>query len=319
MSTPDALDISFVVIGYNEGRHIRACLESVRACTLPSDRFEVLYVDGGSTDDSAAQARSVPGVTVLGGDERRRAAQNRNLGARHARGRYIQFLDGDMVLEPDWPAAGLSFLDAHTDVAVVSGALAEMQSSLVYRVLELDWNPAEGEADTCGGAAIYRRDAFAHAGGFPEDVTTGEEPLLCWRIRNQVGQKVWYLDRPMARHDLGYRGLRDYWRRCVTNGRAYIEIASRCWNSPDPFWSRNVIRNFAWAAVYLALILALVFGPAVVKAGILVLAVAVIGRLAIKTRLKGHPWSVAVGYAVHCYFAKIPLAWGQLRWLLFRR
>lgn len=309
-------DLSFVVIGYNEGKHIRACLESVRAISLPGAPFEIIYVDGGSWDNSLDQARRVNGVRILGGDKRRRAAENRNLGAEHARGRYIQFIDGDMVLDPEWPAVAMAFLDLHPDVAAVSGMLEEVNTSFIFRVLQLDWNPAEGETDICGGAAMYRRDVFERAGRFPEEVSTGEEPLLCWRIRNLTAHKIWYLARRMAKHDLGYRGLKDYWKRCVTNGLAYIEIASRCWNTPDPLWKSNVIRNFAWLATYAALLVAMLIAPTWFRLALIAVMVIVFVRLTIKIWRRGHPLPIACGYAVHCYLAKVPLAWGQLKWLL---
>jgi len=309
-------DLSFVAIGYNEGAHVRACLESVRAARLPGMRCEVFYVDGGSHDNSLEEARRVDGVRVLGGDRRRRAAENRNLGARIAQGKYIQFVDGDMLLDPGWPAIAMAFLDLHPGVAAVSGTLDEINPSYVYRVLQLDWNPAEGEAAICGGAAMFRRDVLELAGGFPEDVRGGEEPLLCWRIRNTTAHKVWYLAKPMAKHDLGYRGVGDYWRRCVANGRAYIEVASRCWNTNEPLWRADVVRNFAWAAAYLALAAALVLAPGWIKALLVTGILLLLTRLTIKTRRKGHPLRIAFGYAVHCYIAKVPLAWGQLTKLL---
>jgi len=319
MTSTTAPDISFVVIGYNEGPHIRACLESVRAARLPGVHTEVFYVDGGSRDNSIEEARRVDGARVLGGEKRRRAAENRNLGAQHARGRYIQFVDGDMLLDPDWPALAMAFLDLHPDVGAVAGALEETNPSYVYRVLQLDWNPREGEVNCFGGAAMYRRDVFERAGGFPEDVSTGEEPLLCWRIRNVAAHQVWYLARRMAQHDLGYRGPGDYWKRCTTNGRAYIEIASRCWTSADPLWRTNVVRNFAWAAVYVAVVVAVFAAPLWPKLALLALVGLALARVTIKTWRSGHPLSIAAGYAIHCYAAKVPLAWGQLKWLLSPR
>ncbi len=315
MSEPQP-DLSFVVIGYNEGKHIRGCLESVRAITLPGARFEVIYVDGGSKDNSLEEARRVDGVRILGGEKRRRAAENRNLGAAHARGKYIQFIDGDMYLDPDWPALAMAFLDLHLDVGGVSGMLEEANTSYVFRVLQIDWNPVEGEVDAFGGAAMYRRDVFEQAGRFPEDVSTGEDPLLCWRIRNLTAHKVWYLHKRMAKHDLGFRGLRDYWKRSTTTGRAYIEIATRCWDSKDPMWKPNVIRNFVWAGFYVVLLLAIALSPPIVGITLLGVIALVLARLTFKTWRRGHPLSVSIGYALHCYLAKIPLAWGQLKWLL---
>ncbi|MFA6244985.1 MAG: glycosyltransferase, partial [Candidatus Hydrogenedentales bacterium] len=250
-------DISFIVIGYNEARNLAACLESVRRCYLPRTSYELIYVDGGSTDGSVGIADGVGVDLVLGGERRRRAAENRNLGAKSARGRYLQFVDGDMALDSDWPAAAVGFLDLHPEVAVAYGNLKETDARLLFRVMQLDWNPQEGPVATCGGAAMFRREAFEAAGGFPEDVRYGEEPLLCWRIRNEQKRQVYHLNRPMALHDIGFRRIEDYWRQYVRHGETYAEIAARCAGTDDPMWVRERTANFGWAGLMLLAVVAL--------------------------------------------------------------
>ena len=68
MSTPSP-DISFVVIGFNEAAHLGACLRSVQAADLAGLVWELLFVDGGSTDDSREIAAATGQVRILGGDE----------------------------------------------------------------------------------------------------------------------------------------------------------------------------------------------------------------------------------------------------------
>ncbi len=106
-----ALDLSFIVIGYNEAATLPKCFESVRNAYLSGISYELIYVDGGSRDDSILVAKTSGVDQVLGGDKRRRAAENRNVGLRSAQGRYVQFLDGDMVLDPDWSFIALNFIE----------------------------------------------------------------------------------------------------------------------------------------------------------------------------------------------------------------
>lgn len=310
------IQLSFVVIGFNESRNLRACLMSLREAHLDGISHEILYVDGGSLDDSMAVARDCGVSQVLGGDRRRRAAENRNLGAAHARGVYIQFIDGDMTLNPAWPATALEYMNQHDEAAAVCGRLEEANQGFIYQVAQLDWRQSEGPVPYCGGAAMFRRDIFEQAGGFPEDVTSGEEPYLCWRIRNELGRQIVHLDRPMALHDLGWSGFRDYWKQYVRNGSTYIEIASRCAGTKDPLWVRPCMTNAAWVSAYLAGTGFLLAGPLPVQATMLLLAAAVLLRKTLQTRSSGQPWSIAAGYALHTYFSQIPLAFGQLRWLL---
>lgn len=312
------LDLSFVVIGYNEAGNLRACLDSVRNADLEGLEYEVLYVDGGSEDDSVSIARACGVNRVLGGERRRRAAENRNLGAAQSRGSYLQFLDGDMQLEPQWPKRAIAYLRERPGAAVVCGTLRERNPGFLFQVIQLDWAQREGLVETCGGAALFRRDAFERAGAFPEDVSYGEEPLLCWRIRNEQNMEVHFCNMPMALHDIGFAGFRDYWRQYSRNGATYIEIAARCAGTSDPYWTRETISNFAWASALLCTIGFLLAGPPPVQLGLLLIAALVAVRKVAQTHRRGTSWRVAAGYTAHVYGSKIPLAYGQLRWLFER-
>ncbi|HOJ34213.1 MAG TPA: glycosyltransferase [Candidatus Hydrogenedentes bacterium] len=308
--------LSFVVIGYNESATLSACIRSIREAELSGVPFEVIYVDGGSNDGSLDVARAAGCDLVLAAEERRKAPKNRNVGAAHAKGTFLQFLDGDMVMAPSWPKKALEFIVTREDVGVVFGELREMRSSFLYKILELDWIQGEGEVAFCGGAAIFRRSVFIEAGGFPEDVSFGEEPLLCWRIRNHLHKKVMKLSELMAYHDLAFRGFSDYWRRCVRSGWAYAEVSHRCAGASDRMWQRECRANYRWAAALLAGLMLLLFAPIVWRLAVLIVAGIVLFRKTFQVVRKGHPWSIALGYAVHTYFAKLPLAYGQIKWSL---
>lgn len=85
--------VSVVAAAYNESRHIVRLLSSLRDQTLPPS--EVIVVDDGSTDRTAALAAGC-GARVLS-TPHRGPAHARNLGARHAIGEVLVFVDGDMA------------------------------------------------------------------------------------------------------------------------------------------------------------------------------------------------------------------------------
>ncbi len=311
--------VSYVVIGLNEGDHLDACFASIRGSELDGVAYEIIYADGGSDDASVEIAQGAGCDQVLVAPKRRSAAENRNAGARAARGQFIQFLDGDMRIFPEWVKHALGVLTGREDVAAVFGDLREVRTSLLYRILELDWIQGAGEVPFCGGAAMFRRTAFWEAGGFPEDVAFGEEPLLCWRIRNCLGKKIVKLLEPMAYHDLAFRGFRDYWRRCVRSGIAFAEVSQRCRGTCDPFWVREVRSNYFWSVAILAAFLVFVVAPVQARIVVLFGGAAVLGRKVLQIVRKGYPWSIALGYAFHTYFAKLAVSYGQVVWYLTRK
>ena len=312
------MDISFVIIGYNEEKHLRACFESIGACDLAGLVHEVIYVDGGSTDGSVAVAQMAGVDLLLGGEKRRRAAENRNLGFRAAGGTFVQFVDGDMVLDATWPKAALAALTANPAMAAVFGRLEERKRNAFYQALQIDWQYPEGPALFCGGAACFHREALEAAGGFPEDVAYGEEPLLCWRLRNEHGRGIYHLHRRMALHDLAYQGFRDYWRRNVRVGETFAEIATLLRHTEEPLWSAQVRATLQWFAFALLLLILLLILPGLWKAGPVILAAGVVGRKAVQCWRQGRPLAVAVIYALHTYVSKMGAAYGILRWRLRR-
>lgn len=102
--------VSVVVVARNEERHIASCLESVLAQDYPRDQYEVIVVDGGSTDRTAQIARQHP-VTVVVSD-RAVIGHQRNLGVTHSLGRYVAFTDADCVADGGWLAALAGAMEA---------------------------------------------------------------------------------------------------------------------------------------------------------------------------------------------------------------
>ena len=88
------MKISVVIPAYNAERFLPRCLKSVFAQTLKPE--EVIVVDDGSTDNTAALAAEL-GTTVISQTNSGIAAA-RNNGIRHASGEWIALLDADDLL-----------------------------------------------------------------------------------------------------------------------------------------------------------------------------------------------------------------------------
>jgi glycosyltransferase involved in cell wall biosynthesis len=94
-----APSISVVIPVFNAAAHLPACLDSVLADTRPD--LELVAVDDGSTDDSAAilaeRAAHDPRVRIVRHQDGRNrgVAATRNLGLASARGEYVWFVDAD--------------------------------------------------------------------------------------------------------------------------------------------------------------------------------------------------------------------------------
>jgi O-antigen biosynthesis protein len=99
--TRDEPRVSVVVCAYNEERHVERLIHSLQLQTLPA--FELIVIDDGSTDDTAARAERA-GASVISVEHAGPAA-GRNSGARAATGEILVFVDGDMACAPGFLAA----------------------------------------------------------------------------------------------------------------------------------------------------------------------------------------------------------------------
>jgi glycosyltransferase involved in cell wall biosynthesis len=115
MSSPT---VSVVIPCFDQGHYLREALQSVLAQTLPP--AEIVVVDDGSTDNTAAIAREYSKVRCIH-QRNRGLASARNAGAAHTTGEHIVFLDADDRLKPDALAIGLRELVAHPACALVWG------------------------------------------------------------------------------------------------------------------------------------------------------------------------------------------------------
>lgn len=93
----------------NGAATLPACLDALAAQTLPRDRYEIIVVDDGSADDTAALARR-PGV-ICASIPASGPAAARNHGARLARGELLFFTDADCEPDSRWAEALLAAFD----------------------------------------------------------------------------------------------------------------------------------------------------------------------------------------------------------------
>ncbi|GGL69489.1 hypothetical protein GCM10010129_11150 [Streptomyces fumigatiscleroticus] len=96
--------VSIIIPVYNAGEYIERPINSILKQSMPQDELEVIFVDDGSTDDSAARlqklADSADNFRVISMPNSGWPGRPRNVGVANANGEYIHFLDQDDALGP---------------------------------------------------------------------------------------------------------------------------------------------------------------------------------------------------------------------------
>ena len=119
-----AVRVSVIIPFLNPGSFLRDAVESVLAQDFRD--FELILADDGSTEQESALARGMV-ERAAGriryvdhpGHENRGISATRNLGLRHARGRYVTFLDADDLWLPGKLTEQIGILDSHPEVPML--------------------------------------------------------------------------------------------------------------------------------------------------------------------------------------------------------
>jgi cellulose synthase/poly-beta-1,6-N-acetylglucosamine synthase-like glycosyltransferase len=182
--------IAFIIPVRNAERHLGRCLSSIVKATA-AFRAELIVVDDGSTDRSAAIAEAM-GAAVLPSPEAGPAAA-RNAGVAGSRAPVLAFVDADHEIVSGWVAAAIAVLDDSTVAA--TGALCDAPSpgtwvQRAYDALRGRHRRRQEVSWLGAGNLAVRAAAFRSIGGFDEALTACEDVDLCQRLRMAGGRIV---------------------------------------------------------------------------------------------------------------------------------
>lgn len=164
--------VSVVVPVYNGARHLGEALRSVQSQDVAT---EIVVVDDGSTDESAAVAEAVAGVRVIRQANAGPAAA-RNTGIAHASAPLLAFIDADDV----WPEGRLARLVAALDADDRLGAVMGQ----LQMVVATDDGFAPVLSPQFGfqfGTAVVRRSTFEAVGEIDTALRNSED--VDWFMR----------------------------------------------------------------------------------------------------------------------------------------
>jgi glycosyltransferase involved in cell wall biosynthesis len=222
-----AMSVSVIIPTLNEEKMIGKCLESLAESCYPSDRFEVILVDNGSTDHTLEIARSFstrlrvtilerPGVNISG---------LRNQGAAASKGEVLAFLDADCSVPANWIENAIFHL-AGEQAGIIGGDYEVPKASRwVARVwFEVGYAPKDGDVTFVpSGNMLMMSSTFRQIGGFNQAIKTSEDCELCFRAR-QAGFSVRLIREIAVTHWTTPQTLREFYRREVWHGTHVAKV-----------------------------------------------------------------------------------------------
>lgn len=237
-----------MIVSWNSASYLADCLQSLAALDRPP--AEIVVVDGGSSDGSAALVRErFADVELVALEENVGFCAANNLGFARTRSPYVLALNPDTRLEPGFLEALLpAFADPR--VGIACGKLLRFDGATIDSAgqqLGRSRQPIDrgyGEADrgqfdreeevfgACGAAALYRREMLdalrdPDGGYFDEAFFAFFEDLdLAWRAR-RAGWIARYLPDALGYHARGGSAERRGWlarRLAIFSRRPEVQL-----------------------------------------------------------------------------------------------
>jgi glycosyltransferase involved in cell wall biosynthesis len=244
--------ISVIIPCYNHGRYLPEAVASVVVQTFGD--WELVIVDDGSTDDSAAIAArliaSYPRHSMrLLRQQNQGLSASRNNGIRVAHGAYILPLDADDQLEPDMLAETLAVLERRPEVGFVYtdvqmfGAENRIWSGGAYSLDKLRFDCPMVPM------TLFRKRAWAATGGFRSDLhPQGYEDWDFWLSLAAAGWQGDHIARPLVRYRRTNDSMLAKARRHDLELRAQIVLHNpNLYTDGMRAWARQVCAP-AWSA-----------------------------------------------------------------------
>jgi cellulose synthase/poly-beta-1,6-N-acetylglucosamine synthase-like glycosyltransferase len=204
-----ARNISVVVAARNEEKDIEKCLLSLLKQTYPTNSYEIIIVDDGSTDKTASIVKSfserfanIHLLSLMFDSEQKIGRKPIALakGIAQANGEIILTTDADCIVPPQWIEIMVNHFEE--GVVFVAGPVAERDSNTFFAKMEqleflgLITTAAgligSGRPIICNGANLaYRKDAFIAIDDFnTESSSNDDESLMNKMVQRKIGKVV---------------------------------------------------------------------------------------------------------------------------------
>ena len=205
--------VSVVIPTYNYGRFIADAIRSVIGQTRQPS--EIIVVDDGSTDDTAAVVREFGDAVRYIRQDNAGVCAARNRGVSESTSELVSFLDSDDTFEPTNLEKQIARFESDDEIGLVHCAMREFEGETGETTCIYTQGGEDGVAENLllwegplivgpGGAITVSRKAFDHVGGFDTRMKVGEDWDFCYRVARLF--KIAFVAEPLVNyriHDAG--------------------------------------------------------------------------------------------------------------------
>jgi len=232
--------VSVVVVTRNEELYIGDCLESLMRLDYPKDWYEVIVIDGNSSDQTQEIVNKYPVKLII--DKQGGLSHSRNLGISVATGNLIASTDADCVVHKDWLKRLVDAFHRADENTVATGGpnlvlqqdlpfakiIGHMQESLLgsggapqsYKITEEKYVYGIPNCNV-----MYKRTILIQEGCFDENYNMGEDAELNHRLTKK-GYKYLYIPNAIVYHHRP-NNFRAFVKKMYTYGKGMAILTRR--------------------------------------------------------------------------------------------
>ena len=197
--------ISVILPAFNEEKKIAATLEALERQTYPADRYEIILVDNGSSDQTKEIAAQFDKVRVIDELSAQGPDPCRNTGIQQAKGDVVAFLDADCRAKGNWLEEGIQILDEQNADLAGGQVIFELSDNPTaaeyYEISNLVTNKETiaKRGVTGGGNLFVRRKVFEAGVTFPRDLPSSGDTYFTAHA-SRAGFKIVYAPGAVVHH-----------------------------------------------------------------------------------------------------------------------
>ncbi len=253
------MEVSVIVVCYNEEDNIGQCLNSLAAQDYPLEKYEINVADGGSRDQTQNIIRDFmqkhPNIKLVI-EDKSGTASGRNAGIKASRFNHIAFIDADCQAPPDW----LSLLavnyrrvkEEFTDVIAVGGRnVIPQEAGNFQKAIGIALDSYIGSFDSIQGRqfkepvlvnslstanSLYEKDKIVEIGYFDESLKSeAEDADLNFRLFSS-GNKFMFIPDSFVWHK-----MRTTPKKWMNNMFRYGKGRARLLKRYSKMWNLNFL------------------------------------------------------------------------------
>jgi len=247
MNSINQVVVSVIVTTKNEEKNIANCLRSICNSINPTNptnsinsNVEIIVVDNNSTDDTVKIAKRFTDKVYNKGPER---SAQRNYGVKKAKGKYILYLDADMILSERVIEECINKCESEDHVGLY---IPERIIGKGFWVKVRDFERSFYDATVIDCVRFIRKDTFQKVSGFDETLTGPEDWDFDRRIK-QVG-KVDIINTPLY-HNEGKFDLRYYLEKKNYYSKTLDKYIQK-WGKDDPIIRKQLGARYRLLVVF---------------------------------------------------------------------